>query len=108
MVAQCLVAAQHTVSSEALIVYSMQICFLHAGKSKIPIEYHVERTHESENFATRMVRGFQGGQIIATATVSFASAVGITGREGGGAPYEHGEKDAGRFEPAGSGRNGDI
>lgn len=52
----------------------------------------MERTRNGRNFATRIVRGFQCGQIIANTTVSFASAVGAVGREGGDAPYEHGKK----------------
>lgn len=90
--AQCLVAAQHTVTSESLLVYSLHIGFLHPGNPKLPIEYHVERTRDGKNFATRTVRGFQGRQIIASATVSFASTVGATGREGGGMSFEHAKK----------------
>jgi len=67
----------------------MHIGFLQSSNPNVSIEYHVDRTRDSKNFATRIVRASQEGRIIATATLSFASAVGATGRGAGGAPYEH-------------------
>lgn len=89
--AQCLVAAQHTVSSEAITVYNMQIGFLHPGKPNIPIEYHVEKTRDSKNFATRIFRGFQGRHNCYRDIEPCIRSWSNWERRSG-APYEHGKK----------------
>ncbi|KAF1954811.1 Thioesterase/thiol ester dehydrase-isomerase [Byssothecium circinans] len=69
-IAQCLSAAQKTVTDE-FTVHSMHCYFVLAGNSEIPIIYHVERVRSGKSFATRTVQARQRGKVIFTTTISF-------------------------------------
>lgn len=70
MIAQCLIAAQATVSSD-LPVHSMHCFFILAADSLLPIIYTVERVRDSRSFATRTVQARQNRKSIFTTTISF-------------------------------------
>ncbi|KAH7128275.1 thioesterase-like superfamily-domain-containing protein [Dendryphion nanum] len=69
-IAQCLSAAQRTVSRD-FTVHSMHCYFVLAGNADIPIIYHVERVRSGKSFATRTVQARQRGKVIFTTTMSF-------------------------------------
>ncbi|PGH13216.1 acyl-CoA thioesterase II [Helicocarpus griseus UAMH5409] len=69
-VAQCLVAAQNTISTD-YVVHSIQSCFLKPANPKLSIEYHVERTRDGNAFANRTIHARQAGGVICTAIVNF-------------------------------------
>jgi acyl-CoA thioesterase II len=70
-IAQCLSAAQSTVTDPTFTVHSMHCYFVLAGNSEIPILYHVERVRDGKSFATRTVQARQKGRPIFTTTISF-------------------------------------
>ncbi|PHH64005.1 hypothetical protein CDD81_5110 [Ophiocordyceps australis] len=73
VIAQCLSAAQHTVSSD-FAVHSCHCYFLLAGMPDTPILYHVERLRDGRSYSTRTVQARQRGRCIFTTTVSFMRA----------------------------------
>ncbi|MCJ1456890.1 hypothetical protein MMC28_007256 [Mycoblastus sanguinarius] len=78
VIAQCLAAAQHTVTPPSpannyavFLIHSMHCYFVLAGDASIPIIYHVERVREGKSFLTRTVQARQRGRCIFTTTASF-------------------------------------
>ncbi|WP_121371820.1 acyl-CoA thioesterase [Frondihabitans australicus] len=70
VLAQSLVAASATVPAEK-VVHSMHAYFLRAGKIELPIEFHVDRSHDGRSFASRRTEALQGGVPIMTTMSSF-------------------------------------
>lgn len=70
VIAQALVAAQHTVSNERH-AHSLHCYFMRPGDPKVPIIYTAERIHDGKSFATRRVVATQHGQAIFTLAASF-------------------------------------
>jgi acyl-CoA thioesterase-2 len=72
VLAQSLVAAQHTVDS-ARGVHSMHAYFLRAGDSNRPIEFSVDRLRDGHSFSARRVTASQFGRPILSMIASFQS-----------------------------------
>lgn len=69
-IAQCLVAAQHTVA-EKYTAHSIQATFVSPANPGRKIEYFVHRIRDGKGFVTRTVQAIQDERIISTAIVSF-------------------------------------
>jgi acyl-CoA thioesterase-2 len=72
VLAQSLVAAQHTVDIERG-VHSMHGYFLRAGDSSRPIEFSVDRLRDGRSFSARRVTASQSGRPILSMIASFQS-----------------------------------
>lgn len=70
VLAQCLLAANATVSDEFL-AHSMHAYFLRAGDPQAPIEFEVDPIRDGRSFATRRVVARQHGQAIFNTSVSY-------------------------------------
>ena len=70
VVAQCLMAAHHTVS-EALEAHSLHAYFLRAGNPEIPIEFEVDPIRDGRSFCTRRVVARQRGEAIFNTSISY-------------------------------------
>jgi len=70
VVAQCLMAANHTVS-EALEAHSLHAYFLRAGNPEIPIEFEVDPIRDGRSFCTRRVVARQRGEAIFNTSISY-------------------------------------
>lgn len=69
-VAQALVAAQRTVSSDRF-VHSLHGYFMRPGDTKVPIIYEVDRIRDGGSFTTRRVVAIQHGHAIFSLEASF-------------------------------------
>ncbi|KAF9888498.1 hypothetical protein FE257_008605 [Aspergillus nanangensis] len=70
IMAQCLSAAQETVSP-SLVVSSMHCCFLLGVSTDTPMVYGVERLFDSPNAATRSICAMQNSKTVFTASLAF-------------------------------------
>eukprot|EP00656_Telonema_subtile_P026003 TRINITY_DN2800_c0_g1_i2.p1 TRINITY_DN2800_c0_g1~~TRINITY_DN2800_c0_g1_i2.p1 ORF type:complete len:286 (+),score=71.52 TRINITY_DN2800_c0_g1_i2:101-958(+) len=70
ILAQSLVAAQHTVDSTQR-VHSLSGFFLLPGESGVELMFEVERVRDGRSFATRVVKALQRSKAIFLMTVSF-------------------------------------
>ena len=73
VIAQALVAAQRTVSTN-LNVHSLHAYFILAGDSELPIDYAVDPIRDGRSFATRRVVASQNGRAIFALSASFQIA----------------------------------
>lgn len=74
VLAQSLIAAQHTVSDERP-AHSMHGYFLRPGDTSKPITFSVDRIHDGRSFSTRRTQAYQDGLPILSMIASF-QAVG--------------------------------
>ncbi|MDG2459542.1 MAG: thioesterase family protein [Luminiphilus sp.] len=70
VVAQCLMAANQTVSSD-LGAHSLHAYFLRAGDPEIPIEFEVDPIRNGRSFSTRRVVARQRGEAIFNTSISY-------------------------------------
>ena len=77
VIAQSLIAAQHTVP-EGFLPHSMHCFFVLAGNPHVPLLYHVDVIREGRSFHTRTIEARQGGKRIFVCTVSFTIPVVCT------------------------------
>lgn len=70
VLAQCIVAAAHTLPAERLI-HSLHGYFLRAGDVSIPIEFGVERLRDGRSFSARRVHAYQKDVPILSLIASF-------------------------------------
>lgn len=75
VLAQSLVAAQSTVP-DGKAVHSLHAYFLRAGKTELPIEIRVDRSHDGRSFASRRTEALQNGVPIMTTMASFQTEDG--------------------------------
>ena len=80
LMAQSVVAASRTVAA-TLPLASMTVTFIHGGDPAADIEYRVTKLRDERRFANRRVDAVQGGNLLASAMVSYMS---------GGRGVEHG------------------
>jgi len=80
LMAQSLVAASRTVNT-GLPAAALSVTFINGGDPKSDIEYHVVNLRDERRFANRRVDAMQGGNLLASAMVSYLS---------GGRGLEHG------------------
>src|SRR4029079_7414417 len=73
-VAQSLAAACRTVDADRPPT-NMHLQFLRGGEAGEPVEYTVTRVFDGRTAAARRVDSRQGGRLLTTATVSFATEV---------------------------------
>jgi acyl-CoA thioesterase-2 len=71
VLAQCLMAAQHTINSTSRFVHSMHGYFLRPGDIELPINFTVDRLRDGRSFSTRRVQAFQKDQVIFSMIASF-------------------------------------
>ena len=76
VLAQCLVAAQRTVTAtddlpDERVVHSLHGYFLRPGDIEQPITFSVDRLRDGRSFSTRRVQAFQHGQPIFSMIASF-------------------------------------
>lgn len=71
VLAQCLVAAARTLDGTDAVAHSLHGHFLRAGMPLAPAHIEVSRLRDGRSFHLRRADVRQGGQLIATATVSF-------------------------------------
>ncbi len=71
VLAQCLMAAQHTIESADRSVHSMHGYFLRPGDIDLPITFTVDRLRDGRSFSTRRVQAFQKDQAIFSMIASF-------------------------------------
>lgn len=71
VLAQCLMAAQHTIDSTSRFVHSMHGYFLRPGDIELPITFTVDRLRDGRSFSTRRVQAFQKDQAIFSMIASF-------------------------------------
>ena len=76
VLAQCLVAAQRTVTAtddvpDERVVHSLHGYFLRPGDIEQPITFSVDRLRDGRSFSTRRVQAFQNGQPIFSMIASF-------------------------------------
>lgn len=79
ILAQSLVAAQHTVDP-SLEVHSLTGYFLLAGESGVELLFEVDRVRDGRSFATRVVKAVQRNKAIFLMTCSFhiSEAISLT------------------------------
>jgi len=66
-----MIAAGRSTDTRWRWVHSVHVTYLADGDPAEPVEYRVERIHDTEFTATRLVRAVQGEQLLATATIAF-------------------------------------
>lgn len=71
VLAQCLMAAQHTIDPADRTVHSMHGYFLRPGDIDLPITFTVDRLRDGRSFSTRRVQAFQKDQAIFSMIASF-------------------------------------
>lgn len=71
VLAQSLMAAQHTIEGELRSVHSMHGYFLRPGDIELPITFTVDRLRDGRSFSTRRVQAFQKDQAIFSMIASF-------------------------------------
>jgi acyl-CoA thioesterase-2 len=71
VLAQCLMAAQHTIEGHDRAVHSMHGYFLRPGDIELPISFTVDRLRDGRSFSTRRVQAFQKDQAIFSMIASF-------------------------------------
>lgn len=74
LLGQALAAAFGTVpvdSSDHKVAHALHGHFLKSGQPATPIAYQVERLRDGRNYATRLVRATQGGQLLMILSASF-------------------------------------
>jgi acyl-CoA thioesterase-2 len=71
--AQATVAAGRAVDTGSRWVHAVHVTHLAEGDPGAPVEHRVERTHDTEHAAVRVVRSVQEGSPLAVTTVTFAS-----------------------------------
>jgi acyl-CoA thioesterase-2 len=71
VLAQSLMAAQHTIDSADRSVHSMHGYFLRPGDIELPIKFTVDRLRDGRSFSTRRVQAFQNEQAIFSMIASF-------------------------------------
>lgn len=71
LMAQCLLAAQHTIATDFL-PHSMHCTFVSGASPTLQVFYHVDRTRDGNAYALRRVEGRQGERCVMEALVSFA------------------------------------
>ena len=72
VLAQALLAAYRTLDEAPdKVAHSLSAYFLRAATSERPIDYHVDRLRDGTSFATRQVRGEQGGEPVFVLGASF-------------------------------------
>ncbi len=74
LLGQALAAAFGTVpmdSVEHKVAHALHAHFLKSGQPSLPIAYQVERLRDGRNYATRLVRATQGGQLLMMLSASF-------------------------------------
>ena len=69
VIGQALAAASKTIESRT--AHSLHAYFLKLGKTRIPIDYHVERIRDGQSFSVRRVTAFQAGEPIFIMSTSF-------------------------------------
>ena len=70
VVAQCLMAANQTVS-DLLSAHSLHAYFLRAGDPSIPIDFEVDPIRDGRSFSTRRVVARQNGEAIFNTSISY-------------------------------------
>jgi acyl-CoA thioesterase-2 len=70
--AQATVAAGRTVDTRSRWVHAVNVTHLAEGDPGVPVEHRVERTHDTEHAAVRLVRSVQDGTPLAVTNVTFA------------------------------------
>lgn len=96
LTAQAVAAAGRTVDPDRAPT-NLHVQFLRAGAAGEPVEYAVERVSDGRTAAARRVSAMQGDRLLATATVSFASA--LSGPDHGKVATLPGDPD--RLSPTG-------
>jgi len=71
VLAQCLMAAQHTIEDQDRTVHSMHGYFLRPGDIEQPIHFTVDRLRDGRSFSTRRVQAFQNDRAIFSMIASF-------------------------------------
>lgn len=71
VLAQSLMAAQHTIEAAGRKVHSMHGYFLRPGDITLPIKFTVDRLRDGRSFSTRRVQAFQNEQAIFSMIASF-------------------------------------
>jgi acyl-CoA thioesterase-2 len=72
LLAQCIVVASQT--SPGKSVKSLHVIFPREGDLGEPVEYRVDRIQDGRTFAGRIITGWQGEEMIVTASVSLHAA----------------------------------
>lgn len=80
--AQAVVASGGTVDTRWRWAHAIRVTCLDQGDPGVPVEHRVERTHDTEHAAVRLIRFVQEGIPLAVTTVTFA-----TPRHGPGLSY---------------------
>ncbi|GAA1268867.1 acyl-CoA thioesterase II [Pseudonocardia aurantiaca] len=73
LAAQAMVAAGRSVDTRWRWVHAVHVTHLGEGEPAGPVEHRVERVHDTDHGAVRLVRSAQGGNPLALATVTFAT-----------------------------------
>lgn len=71
VLAQSLMAAQHTIEVKDRMVHSMHGYFLRPGDIELPITFTVDRLRDGRSFSTRRVQAFQNQNAIFSMIASF-------------------------------------